>query len=142
MNKYGEVVGVKDGMAYVAVERVEACGGNCEACAGCAGRENVSIIEVYNEIGAKEGNIVELEASEKEMVKYSLLLYTVPLVCFLVGLFLGIYVFTRINMHPIELLSFGLGVLFLAVCVLAIKVFDENAFQTSANVITLRRIIK
>lgn len=142
MYKQGQVVRIDRDMAYIAVERQEACGGNCEACGGCAGQENVSIVEVKNELGAKAGDMVMLEAAEGKLLKYSFLLYTVPLVSFLIGLFASIYVFNSMNIQSYELYSFLIGLVFLGLSILAIKLFDENAFISSSNVIKLDRIIK
>lgn len=142
MKKLGHVVKIKDGMAYVAVERQEACGGNCEACGGCAGQENVSIVEVRNEIGAKEGNTVVLEAPESQLLKYTALMYTVPLIAFIIGLLVSIYLFQSMNIEKYELYSFLVGLVFIGLSVVLIKLFDENAFISSSNMIRLERIIK
>ncbi len=142
MKKLGHVIKINEEMAYVAVERQEACGGNCEACGGCTGEENVSIVEVRNEIEAEVGDKVILEAPESQLLKYTILLYTVPLIAFIVGLFVSIYIFQRMNIDNYEIYSFLVGLIFIALSIIVIKLFDENAFISSSNMIRLERIIK
>ncbi len=142
MKKQGQVVRVEGEMAYIAVERQEACGGKCEACGGCAGQENVSIVEVKNDLGVEKGDCVMLEAPEGKLLKYSLLLYTVPLIAFILGLVISIYVFSRMNIESYEIYSFLIGLFCVGLAIIVIKIFDENAFISSSNVIRLERIIK
>lgn len=83
-----------------------------------------------------------LEAPEGKLLKYSLLLYTVPLIAFILGLVISIYVFSRMNIESYEIYSFLIGLFCVGLAIIVIKIFDENAFISSSNVIRLERIIK
>ena len=55
-----------------------ACGGNCAACGGCASKP-VEII-IKNTLGAEVGDKVEVESDTSHILKWSFLLYIMPIV--------------------------------------------------------------
>jgi sigma-E factor negative regulatory protein RseC len=92
VEQFGQVMELKsDNKALVKVRQHLSCG-KCGRCAGFFGdpetRDHI-LVEVNNPIGAKEGELVRLEAKAHEMLLAAFLLYFVPLIGLLAGVFLG-----------------------------------------------------
>ena len=103
----------------VSMTRSEACA-KCRACiAGMAGRE--MLLTAQNLCGAKPGDSVRVELDDGDFIRSSLIMYGLPLALMLAGFFIGGAlgnIFANIN--P-EVLSFLLGMVFLAAGYLLIK---------------------
>ena len=56
---------------------VESCTGSCATCGACGSRGSVQQI-AWNKIGAKPGDLVELENADDKLHKQYILVYTVP----------------------------------------------------------------
>lgn len=92
LEQFGEVVELKgDQRALVRVRQHLSCGscGRCGGFFGDPGKRKDHLVEVLNPIGAKKGELVRLEARVSEMLLAAFLLYIVPLLGLLAGLFAG-----------------------------------------------------
>lgn len=92
MEQFGQVMELTgDNKALVKVRQHLSCGG-CGRCAGFFGdpkeRDHL-LVEVNNPIGAQKGELVRLEAKAYEVILAAFLLYFVPLLGLLAGVFLG-----------------------------------------------------
>ena len=77
------------GLARVKVERLSACGKSCASCGtGCADK-HVITVEAENTIGAKPGDRVVIESSTKGVLGAALLVYILPILCFLAAYILS-----------------------------------------------------
>jgi sigma-E factor negative regulatory protein RseC len=75
--------------AEVFLQRQSACSGDCHKCSGCgAATETVQVV-ARNDIGAKPGDRVYVEAENRRMFKVIAVVYCVPLCLFFLGYFLG-----------------------------------------------------
>ena len=92
MDHFGQVIELSGtNKALVRVRKNSACG-NCGRCGGFFGdpeERREMLVEVNNPIGAKAGELVRLEARAGEMLLAAFLLYIVPLIGLLIGLFIG-----------------------------------------------------
>ena len=113
MEHYGQVVKLTDKeTALVKVRQHHACAG-CGACGRVFGdpeQRDIFMVEVNNPIGAQKGQLVRLEIGEREMLFAAFLLYLVPLVGLLTGLFAGRGLAVSYDLHgnP-DLWGLGLG---------------------------------
>lgn len=73
-------------LAQVQITRKEACG-SCSSCG--MGKVEDNIVEASNQIGAVEGNQVELEVASSNIVKGSLLVFILPLAMLFLGYLIG-----------------------------------------------------
>lgn len=73
-------------MAKVVFKRSKACG-DCHACASFG--DGNSVIEIENTLGAKPGDSVRIELHPGTVFKASLILYGLPLVFLLLGVYFG-----------------------------------------------------
>jgi len=81
MDSTGIVSKVCDETAFVKLRRSTACGGDCNKCFGCASEE--IIIELSNDIAAKEGDLVRVVSKRKSLLKAVLYAYIMPLAVFI-----------------------------------------------------------
>lgn len=87
MRETGIVQKVYDGYALIQTVRKTACGENCASCSGACKLTRTQI-NAINEIGAKEGDVVEFEASTNQVLKSAFLVYILPLIVFFITYFI------------------------------------------------------
>jgi sigma-E factor negative regulatory protein RseC len=88
MQKNGFVIRVEGECAFVSVLRPSECGDKCSNCSGSCNLKEM-IVEVPNRLNAAVGDRVELKMMPEQLVRLTFLLYTMPLLIFVIGVFLG-----------------------------------------------------
>ena len=78
-----------DGSAQVVCVRQSACSGDCHKCSGCGAVEQAMIFNARNPIGAKAGDIVNVESATGPVLKAAAVLYMLPLLLFIAGYLVG-----------------------------------------------------
>ncbi len=73
----------------LSVRRESACSGDCHKCAGCGAVTQTLQITASNPIGACKGDRVYVESSTATVLWAAVLVYLLPIVCFLLGYALG-----------------------------------------------------
>lgn len=73
----------------VSVRRESACSGDCHKCAGCGAVTQTLQITADNPIGARKGDRVYVESSTATVLWAAVLVYLLPIVCFLSGYAIG-----------------------------------------------------
>lgn len=86
MQQTGTVVAQKGNMVLVRFVRSKACA-HCGACLSLS--DGLAETEIPNTLGAKPGDVVEIELHAKSFIKASFLAYIVPLLALLAGVFIG-----------------------------------------------------
>lgn len=130
MEHYGQVMELKGkDLALVKVKQHHACAG-CGACGRVFGdpeKRDIIMVEVNNPVGAKKGQIVRLEIGETEMLLAAVLLYLVPLIGLLVGLFAGRGLALNFGLggNP-ELWGLGLGLALMALIFIYLRAQDKK----------------
>ena len=109
MAEKGLVVGLKNDLAVIRLNRIEACA-KCRACVAGMKTEEM-MVEAENECDAVVGDWVEMELRDYGFLKAVLIMYGLPLIGFMVGLCTGYFIlsefFPAIN-RDIVSASFGL----------------------------------
>ena len=77
------------GYARISVPRKSACGHDCEQCAGCGMTGAAIRAKAKNDPGAQPGQKVVMESSTKKLLGVVVLVYILPVICFLLGYFLS-----------------------------------------------------
>jgi len=111
MKERAIVVESKKNLARVEIRRSSACEG-CKACS--VGRDGKPLrVWASNPIGARVGETVEIELGDKTFLSATLIAYGVPLLAFLLGIFLGFKLSTSLNISSTEpfALLVGLGLM-------------------------------
>ncbi len=124
MAKNGMVISTKDTKASVLIVRAGACGGEgCSKCGGC--EQKTQVIECANYVNAKVGDNVQISGDNKSMVKYTALLYLVPLSFFLIGI-IAAYTLLANKVNNFELISFCVGLVGLLIGYIIVKYIDKK----------------
>ncbi|NLY09881.1 MAG: SoxR reducing system RseC family protein [Tissierellia bacterium] len=140
MEQIGVVTNLTDQMAHLKIERQTACGEHCKGCpVGCEIKEHN--IVVPNSIGAKVGDRVELQSESKLILKYIFIIYGVPFVFLLVGIFLGNFILKSMGYVSHEIMSVGIGAIMLFLGLLTVRSIDKRFPDRSKQIIKMVRII-
>ena len=85
----GIVEKISKGKALVRIQK-------SSACAGCTARDSCEVtadkqvlIEVSNSVNAEPGNLVEISIPAGTLLKLSLIIYMIPVICLIIGAFAG-----------------------------------------------------
>lgn len=78
-----------DGTAKVMLVRQSACSGDCHQCSGCGAAKETVFFTARNPIGARPGELVNVEAETGPVLKAAALLYLLPVVLFIAGYLVG-----------------------------------------------------
>lgn len=121
MQKTAIVTAVQGDQSEILVMRSEACG-SCSACSGCQTKPQIQ--KLTNTLQAEVGDTVIVEMPNHLFVRHIFLLYLMPLLFFV----LGIIVVHFVQAQPAnDLLSFGGGLLGLALYTIVIRFIDRRS---------------
>ncbi|MFY9213214.1 MAG: SoxR reducing system RseC family protein [Tissierellaceae bacterium] len=140
MEQVGIVKKVEGNEVVLEVRRVSACGTNCSSCSGsCEVAPHFLTLE--NKVNAKLGDMVEIKAEAKKILKYTFALYIIPLVFLILGIALGNGFFKGRGYENYELLSFLTGIIGLVISYVVLKILDNNMAKKAEEVLTISRIL-
>lgn len=140
MEQVGFVKKIFDGKAEIEVRRISGCGENCKGCGGSCDVPNHVVI-LPNNIDAKVGDYVEIKGETKNLLKYTMIVYMIPFVMLLIGILSGMKVLRYFEIPNYEPLSFLIGLVFLALGYLVVRIIDKNIGKKEDNTIIMTRII-
>ncbi|MBI5493038.1 MAG: SoxR reducing system RseC family protein [Deltaproteobacteria bacterium] len=127
MEEHGIVVQDKKRTVLIKAQRSTSCD-SCASKKTCASgsADSEMLIEAENAVGAKVGDRVVFTIGTASILKAGLLLYLVPILCFIAGVVLGQTVAKNIfpAQNP-DLVSGVLGVIFLALAFIGLKVYSS-----------------
>ncbi|NLL82598.1 MAG: SoxR reducing system RseC family protein [Tissierellia bacterium] len=117
--------------------------GGCGSCNKCGGspEKKMHILTINNSINAKVGDYVEVQGESKDLFKYTLIVYMIPFIFLILGIALGHVYFKSNGNSNYELLSFGVGVVFLFISALIVKYIDKKVAAKDASTIIMTRIL-
>ena len=124
MGEIGQVIDIEDEKLVVRMQRKEACA-KCRACTAGMKKEDM-IIRAVNLCDAAVGDSVEVMLEEVDFVKAVFIMYGIPFLAFILGVFLGYYGAVRLGMTNGELIGCILGALFVTVTYLLIRSQEEH----------------
>lgn len=121
--KEGTVISNTKGKLQVSVPRNEACG----ACAakGSCGQKGETIIEVFSHDDINIGDKVILESKSKDITKYSIYVYILPVFMMILGAVLP-NIFLKDSAIDLNLLTLLSIAIFLLISFLIVKNIDRN----------------
>ena len=137
MNQIGTVKSINDKTTVVSVKRKSSCG---DSCAGCSSACNVPVVEVKADTlpGISVGDEVEIFSEDVNVLKYSFVLYGVPLVIMVSVIFLVSFL---IKGEDGQLYGGLLGILSLILSFFILKKYDKiESSKKSFKYVILRKI--
>lgn len=140
MEQMGVIINTFDDKAEIEVKRMSAWGDNCKGCGSSCDTPNNTIV-LENNIGGKVGDIVEIKGKAKYILKYMLIIYFIPFIMMLAGIFIGIKVFKERGISNYEPLSFLVGLISLGIGYLIVKLFDNRFSKKENKIITMTKIL-
>ncbi len=139
MNQIGTVKSINDKTTIVSVRRASSCGDNC---AGCSVACKVPIVEVKADTipNIAVGDEVEIFSEDVNVLKYSFVLYGVPLAIMVAVIFLVSFL---IKGEKGQLYAALLGILSLALSFFILRKYDRmETSKKSFKYVILRKIDK
>lgn len=120
MLSIGVVESVYGDKAVVSLMRHSACG-DCGACQ--MGAENMQrSVEALNPLGAKVGDKVTMEMADETVLQAAFIVYIIPLLILIVGMFITVYALNYFNISEyVELYGFLVGLIGMAISFLIIR---------------------
>ena len=97
--------------AVISVPRKSACGHDCEECAGCGVSGAAVEAIALNQIGARPGEKVVVQSSTKKMLGIVALVYTTPIVLFILGYLMMVAVSASVSIqYTVAIAGFLAGI--------------------------------
>jgi len=133
LERVGKVLEKRGHQALVAMQRHVACE-NCGRCGGILGGpdQKDERVEVDNPINASEGELVNIEVDDRQLLKVAFLVYMVPVLALLAGIFGGLGLAPVLNYGGDHtLFSVAMGLVLMAVVILAVRSWDRKVKDDS-----------
>lgn len=140
MEQIGFVRNTTDDIAEVEVRRIAGCGGGCGGCGGGCDAPSI-VLSMKNLINAKEGDYVEIKAKPTNIIKYALIVYMIPFAMLILGIALGVRFFQSLNNANYETYGFLVGLLFLIISLVIVKIIDNRIKNRNENAMEMVRIL-
>ncbi|NLY85174.1 MAG: SoxR reducing system RseC family protein [Tissierellia bacterium] len=139
MEQVGFVRSVRKNKVEVEVRRISGCGGGCKTCSGCDTPSHIVIIP--NTLNAKVGDLVELKGETKNILKYAMIVYMIPFSLLIFGILLGMNFLKNQGINNYEPFSFLIGIIFMAIGYLLVKIIDKKIEKKEDNIIKMTKIL-
>lgn len=139
MGEVGEVVGREANRLVVKMQRTDACA-KCRACT--AGLESKDmIIKAVNMCGGNIGDKVEVVLDNSNFMKATLIMYGIPFIAFMIGVFAGYYGAIKFAFGSPELVGIGLGIVLVIIVYLIIRT-QEYRFKEGGYIPKAINVVK
>lgn len=135
MNQIGLVTKKDKNLVTVFVRRYSSCGENCAHCGNSCEVPGIDI-NIETDVPVEIGDYVELETENRTILKYSFLLYGIPMTLFVLGIVLGISLFQK------EVIGFLFGIGSLGISFFLLKWLDVKFFKNKRNTLKIIGIKK
>ena len=136
----GIIEGISGIKAEVRIQKSGACS-RCSSRGACRSlSDSEMLIEVNNNLRAKEGDRVEITVPTRYLLKLSLLVYVLPIITLIIGAYLGREWAQYFQIHPHLASLFG-GALAVGLTFYALKWVDRAAQGKSEYLPQMTRIL-
>lgn len=123
MAEIGKVIELNNESVTVILERKEACA-KCRACSAGMSKTEM-IIKAVNCCDAKIDDNVEIVLEEANFIQAVLIMYGIPFVALLAGVFLGYYGSIQLGFSNNDIIGFSIGIVFVIISYLWIRSKEE-----------------
>ncbi len=140
MDKVAKVIDTREEVAVIEVQRMSECGDKCSTCAGGCEAPMMQI-QVPNTLEAKSGDFVVLKMEPAHLIQTTFVLYTVPLILFIGGIFFGLWAFGQAGMTHTDALGIATGVVGLVIGFGLVKLWSNKQEQGDDQILVMDRIV-
>ena len=134
MDQIGYVIEEKENHVMVQVRRISSCGGNCKSCGGSCDAPSI-VVALKNELGASQGDYVEIISDTRFILLSSLIVYGIPAAGMIIGILLGSAWFES------EVKAFGVGLLTMIATFGFLWVLDRKVFSRQKKRLAMKRVL-
>ncbi|MBP2033716.1 sigma-E factor negative regulatory protein RseC [Clostridium algifaecis] len=113
--------------------------GDCENCGACPGAA-ASVVNAKNPIGAKPGQHVMFEIEQTNMLKAAFVVYILPIIAILLGVFIGTVLADKIGGNEKTFQIVG-GIVLFVLSLLYVKIFDKSTGKKQSMKPVIKRIL-
>ncbi len=141
MNQQGYIIELVDDItAKLKMKRHSACA-SCGKCATTSESQDI-VVEVDNTIGAKVGDLVEVNMETVNVLKAAFIVYSMPLIGLLLGTVISNYILNLIEFNGnIEVMSGVIGLLCMSIALVILKKNDSKYRKSKEYMPTVTKII-
>lgn len=143
MDQKGQIIEIiDDRTALFKMQRMSACA-SCGKCIGSSSSESQEImVEVDNKIGAKVGDMVEVNMENMNVLGAIGIVYGIPLLALILGT-VGAYFLLKnqLDKNILEILSFAIGLVFTAISYIIIRTKDSKFRESRKYMPIVTRIL-
>lgn len=145
MNQQGYIIEiVDDKTAKLKMQRHSACA-SCGKCQTLSSESKEILVEVDNSIGAKQGDHVEVNMENMNVLKATALAYVVPLIFLLVGTIVSYFMLDMIISTQgiiVELISGIIGIMLMLLSYVILKKNDSKFRDSRKFIPVITKIIE
>ena len=123
IKEQGIIQKIKRDKAVIRIQQTSACA-HCKSRGSCDVTNREMLVEVINDLQAKEGDLVELSVPEGTVLKLSLLVYFLPIIALFIGAFAGAAVAESLRVDT-TLASILGGVLCMGIAFYGLRRFER-----------------
>ena len=139
IKEQGIIQEIKRRKAIVRIQQTSACA-HCRSKDSCDVSKRDMLVEVSNDLQAKEGDYVEISVPEGTVLKLSFLVYIIPVIALLIGAFAGAAVAQPLHIDSALASVLGSG-LFMGVSFIVLKRLNTNAESSGKYYPRMIRIV-
>ncbi len=134
----GRIIKIEDGEMFISMKRDSACG-SCESCAaGCDSKEH--IVKAKPRANYKVGDLVSIRVDSRKMLRGVMMVYLVPLLAFLIGIFASNYIFKKFSFKVPDFYSIILGVVLLIISLFIVKSYDKRYSKGDNDLLIINKL--
>ena len=135
MKKRGRIIGVSKDMAIVELDVNRKTCEECSAHSLCGIFPSMRKIKTLNNSGAKVGDLVEVEIKREPSLRFTFLVYILPLIMF----FLGVLVTSVTNKN--QNVQLVLGGIFFILTLIVLYIVDKRLSNSIDNLPKIEKVI-
>lgn len=134
----GRVIKIENGQMLISMKRDSACG-SCESCtAGCESKEH--IIKAKPRANFEVGDLVSIKVDSRKMLRGVMMVYLVPLLAFLLGIFVSNYIFSKLSFKVQDFYSIIIGVVLLLISLVIVKAYDKKYSKGDNDLLIINKL--
>lgn len=134
----GQVIKIDSEHMIISMKRDSACG-SCESCAaGCESKEHIIKAKLRNDY--KVGDFVSIKVDSRQMLKGVMMVYLVPLLAFLIGIFASNYLFKKFDFKIPDFYSIIIGVILLIISLIIVKTYDKKYARGDNDLLIINKL--
>lgn len=125
MEKFGVVIQSDDEFATLNVGRSASCGDKCATCSSHCEVPTIQV-KVKNELSVHPGDTVQIGMSSGQLIGSTFVMYTIPLIFFVLGIVIGVMGLSKVLPINPELLGILSGFVMMVISYLVIHHFGNR----------------